>query len=231
MKNRAHRNAILLFILFISTSIYAQKKIGYVVQLDSILKQVHLGMTSFTNFSSIYSLPFELNTYCDQRINRTFEEENIKLIKIDPQLYQGFLKMKEDLSKKEFKVYQKEWLENLKNEYQIDGLMVFESAILEPYQQENIATDLGRIAMIHENNMSYVKVYINMKCTLFTEDKGKDFTGKTKFQKKDDFPGLRSKTTRYTEEEIGLLETPLQELIRIQLEEIKESKGFIKLMD
>lgn len=214
----------------ISFQTQAQKKIGYIVQVDSIIQQVHLGITSFTNFSSIYSLPFELNQYTENAFENTFGDENLELIKVDQQLYRGYINIKKTLSKKEFKVYQEEWFEQLKKEHQIDALLVIHSAVLEPYNQENVKTDLGQIAMIHENNMSYVRVFIDLESILFLSGKGKTAKGKTSSIRKDDFPGLRSKTTKYTEEEIGLLEYPLQELIQIQLEEIKESKAFKKII-
>jgi len=231
MKHWFRSISIITILFIISLQTQAQKKIGYIVQVDSIIKHVHLGITSFTNFSSTYSLPFQLTDYCENTLVNTFESENIELIKVDPQIYQGYLNIKKNLSKKEFKVYQKEWFDQMRKKHQIDALMVIQSSVLEPYKQENTETELGQIAMIHENNKSYVRVFIQIKSVVFIQGNTKTIHGKTEFLKKDDFPGLRSKTTKYTEEEIGLLEYPLQELIRIQLEEIKESKSFGKIMD
>lgn len=230
MKNSLRSISLMAIIFMISLQAQAQRRVGYIVQVDSMMKQLHLGMTSFTNFSSTYSLPFELHHYTETLLESTFGNEELELIKMDPQLYQGYLNIKKTLTKKEFKVYQEEWFKQLKKEYQIEAFMVIHSAVLEPYKQQNMETELGQIAMTHENNKTYVRVFIEMEAVLFVSGKGKAVQGKTSFIKKDDFPGLRSKTTPYTEEEIGLLEYPLQELIQIQLEEIKESKTFKKII-
>lgn len=221
---------LISFIFSITMISQAQKRVGFVVETDSIIKYVHLGMTSFNNFSASYSLPFELNDYCETSTRQIFESSDMKLVKIDPLVYQGYLGIKRNLSKKEFKVFKEEWFRNLKKEYNIDALLVVHSAVLEPYQQENIETKLGQIAMIHENNKSSVRVFLQMEADFFVNGKRKSIKGETEILRKENYPGLRSKTTRYTEEEIALLEPVLKELILLQLEEIKGSKPYKKII-
>lgn len=221
-----------VFILFSSLSVLqAQKKIAYVIQIDSIIKYAHFGMTSFSNYTAIYSLPFDLNTYGADATVSAFEEEGIELIKIDDEVFQDLVDKKKTLSKKEFKSYRNAWIEKLKKEYQIDLFMVVRSHILDAHQQVNMATELGQLAFLHENNQTHIRVFIEMNTDIYWQGKIKTIKGKTEYLKKHDFPGLRSKTTRYTEEEIGLLEPVLEELISLQLSEIKESKGYLKLIE
>ncbi|NPD47523.1 MULTISPECIES: hypothetical protein [unclassified Lentimicrobium] len=222
---------IIIGILVSITAIQAQKKIGYILEMDSVMKHQYLGLSSFQNFSNIYSMPFELQNFADDITHRVLGNSDFVLVRLEETIYQNYLLEESKLSRKEKKVFRKKWLDELKQEWGLDGFILLQSALLDPYQQENITVEMGRIGFIQGNNQAFIRVYLQMDVQVFTPDKVIHIKAKTKYLKKKGFPSLRSKNTRFTKEELLQTEEVYQSLIQLQLEEIKESKSYIKFLE
>lgn len=222
---------LIISILVSITSSQAQKRIGYILEMDSVLKHQYLGISSFQNFSNIYAMPFELQSYADQTVRSIFEEEDIVLVKIEEDIYQEYLLEETQLSRKEKNIFRNVWLEELKQEQGLDAFIYINSSQLASYQQENISIEMGEIGFVQGNNLAYIRVYLQMEVQAFTPDKVIHIKSKTKYMKKEGFPSLRSKNTRFTEEELSQTEDAYHQLIQLQLQEIKNSKSYIKFLE
>lgn len=222
---------LIITILITTFASHAQKRIGYILEMDSVMKHQYLGISSFQNFSNIYAMPFELQTYTDEMANSILGDADITLVKIEEDLYQEYLLEEAQLSRKEKKVFRQVWLEELKEEHNLDAFIFVHSSQLDPYQQENISLELGKIGFIQSNKNTYIKVYLLMEIQAFTPHKVIEIKAKTKYWKKEGFPSLRSKNTRFTEKELLQTEDAYHELIQLQLQEIKGSKSFAKFFN
>lgn len=221
---------LIITILVTTLAIHAQKRIGYILQMDSVMNHQYLGFSSFQNFSNIYAMPFELQTYADEMANNVLVDSEVILVKIEEDIYQEYLLEEAQLSRKEKKVFRQIWLEELKGEHDLDAFIFVHSSQMDPYQQENISLDLGNIGFTQSNNNPYIRVYLQMKIQAFTLEKVIEIKAKTKYWKKEGFPSLRSKNTRFTEEELLQTENAYHQLIQLQLQEIKDSKSFTKFL-
>lgn len=222
---------IIFSILVSAFTSQAQKRIAYVLEMDSVLKHQYLGISSFQNFSNIYAMPFELQTYADEKVHGVFGDEDLELVKIEEDIYQEYLLEEAQLTRKEKKLFRKIWLEELKQEQKADAFIYINSSQLEPYQQENISLEMANIGFIQSNNQAFIRVYLQMELQVYTPEKVIQIKAKTKYLKKEGFPSLRSKNTRFTEEELLQTEDAYHQLIQLQLQEIKESKSYIKMLE
>lgn len=222
---------LIISILVSITSSQAQKRIGYILEMDSVMKHQYLGLSSFQNFSNIYSMPFGLESYADEVANSVLGASDFILVKLEEDIYQDYLLEESKLSRKEKKLYRQKWLDELKQEKDLDAFILIQSSRLDPYQQENIAIEMGRIGFLQGNNQAFIRVYLQMEMQAFTPDKVIPIKAKTKFMKKEGFPSLRSKNTRFTEEELLQTEDAYRSLIQLQLEEIKDSKSYSKFLE
>lgn len=222
---------LLIITILVTTLVtHAQKRIAYILEMDSVMKHQYLGFSSFQNFSNIYTMPFELQTYADEMANNILGDPEVVLVKIEEDIYREYLLEETQLSRKEKKVFRQIWLEELKQEKKLDAFIFISASQMDPYQQENISLDLGNIGFIQSNNNTYIKVYLKMEIQAFTADKVIEIQAKTKYWKKEGFPSLRSKNTRFTDEELLQTEDAYHELIHLQLQEIKDSKSFSKFL-
>ncbi len=222
---------LVITIIICSLASHAQKRIGYVLEIDSVMKHQYLGISSFQNFSNIYPMPFELQPFTNESVHHILAGSKIVLISIEEDIIQEYLMEEAQLSRKEKKAFRKVWLEELKQEKKLDGFLFINSSQMKPYQQENIAIELGKVGFIQSNKNTYIRVYLQMEIKAFGSEKPHSIKAKTKYLKQEGFPSLRSKNTRFTEEELQLSEKAYHQLIQIQLQELHDSKSFSKYLN
>lgn len=227
---------IIISILFISIlfskEIKAQNKVGTVFRInDSLMTHSHIGLTIFENFKEEYVLPFSLKEFIKSEFDSIFSLYNNWYVmeEVNDSLLNKFIRKKETLKRKDFKIFAENYFEKELPSYGYDAIMLVES--IDPnlvygmnankIETEDIAISTGR--------SKNTGVYIRMQVTLFFMTKPQKLKALNYGIIKEGLPQAK-KDKRLTYEQLMEFQEVLQETITSQFLEIKNDPKLVTNM-
>ncbi len=212
--------ALIALLLHVSAQSQTTRNVGLMVIIEDSLTHHYIGNSEAKNFIQRYAATMDYQTYAIDTALVLLEENFPKwdFCTMEGNHFLVYEENREKLRPVEFRAFRESWFNTLKEDYEVDAILVIRNS---PRFTDGIHwsnTDITGYGIYNGSRRSHNNVYIQLEFLFFASGRPLTHIQGPIFRQDKDFPRIDKKEELFAESDLLQTEEPLKKLIVSQIE-------------